>query len=399
MAIFNFETSDTRFKYSTNIGELERRWKVTREAMEKENIDCLVLANFNRLFGGINRYLTDIAVPLYPLTSLFHRDPDKGISVFMHGEKNSGRVPPYQANKGLKDNISAPYLPSICYSDNYLAVEAVNVIKRYGYKKLGLYGMNTIPAAFYLYLRNNLPEDVEFVDVSRMMDRIKAVKSEYELKMWQKSVEIHDRLMAAVPCLLRPGRIEKDVASDVIKLALDLDCEDFNVMTGADPLRPTIHNCMLQNNIIRQGDAVEFLIEVAAPSGIWAECGRLFSLGEPDPELRRAYDNAVDLQNTIAPLCKPGVQVSKLFAYLNDQLGKRGYLPETRIFAHGQSYDIVDRPIFSAEEDMVLEEGMFFALHPTCATERVSCYVCDNYVVEKDGARRMSKTPMEFFII
>lgn len=90
----------------------------------------MVMANFNRLFGGMSRYLTDIASPLYPLTSLFHRDPEKGISVFMHGEKNSGRVPSYQANKSLKDNICAPYLPSICYSDHYLAIEAVKVIKR-----------------------------------------------------------------------------------------------------------------------------------------------------------------------------------------------------------------------------------------------------------------------------
>lgn len=395
MVKFNYETSETRFKYPTDIAELERRWKVTREAMAKDDIDCLVMANFNRLFGGMSRYLTDIASPLYPLTSLFHRDPDKGISVFMHGERNSGRVPSYQANKGLKDNICTPYLPSICYSDNYLAVEAVKVIKRYGYQRLGFYAMNTIPAAFYLYLRENLP-GVEFVDMSRTLDLIKAVKSEYETGMWQKSVDIHDQLMAAVPCLIRPGRTEHDVASDIIKMAMDLDCEDFNVMTGADPLKPCIHNCMLQNNVIHKGDAVVILIEVAAPSGIWAECGRVFSLGAPDPELVKAYETNIALQDMIAAKAAPGTKASEVYDALQIELAARGYLPETRFCAHGQSYDVVDRPIFVPEEDMTLQEGMFFAAHPTVANERVSCFVCDNFIVEKGGARRMSKTPVAF---
>ena len=42
-----------RFRFRTDEKEMERRWKATREAMKRQEIDCLVLWGDNQIFGGV----------------------------------------------------------------------------------------------------------------------------------------------------------------------------------------------------------------------------------------------------------------------------------------------------------------------------------------------------------
>jgi Xaa-Pro aminopeptidase len=129
--------------------------------------------------------------------------------------------------------------------DNYLAEEAVQVARKNGYKEIGCSYQNMLPAAFYLYLKNNL-SGVEIIDFSDPLDHIKAVKSEYELNLWGRVVEIHDELMAAIPALMRSGRTEREVTNDIYSLALGYDCECFNIMMGSDPKMPLLNQHFYQ---------------------------------------------------------------------------------------------------------------------------------------------------------
>lgn len=141
------------------------------------------------------------------------------------------------------------------------------------------------------------------------------------------------------------------------------------------------------------------LIEVSGPMDIWGECGRMFSMGDPSNELRKAFEDSAKLQKWTAGQSIPGARPSEIFTELNKQLAAMGYAIETRIFAHGQSYDIVDRPIYTTDETMILEENMFVALHPICANKEASCYNCDNFVIKKDGAVKLNKTPTELIVL
>ena len=64
--------------------------------------------------------------------------------------------------------------------------------------------------------------------------------------------------------------------------------------------------------------------------------------------------------------------------------------PEGRLFAHGQGLDMVERPAFSGGESMKLEENMFFAVHPAAVTPDAFGSACDNFLVTKDGAERIT---------
>lgn len=384
-----------RFLYKTDITEMERRWKVTKETMKKEEIDCLVLYSFDRVFGGVMKYLTDLQVPLYSQMALFSQE---GLHVIGHGGWGGKAYQDYVDFLNLVDNISVPSLASTLYGDNFMPEEAAKIIKGRGFKKIGLVGMSYIPAAVYKYLLENL-KDAEFVNASQMMDEIKAVKSEYELDLFSKSVKLHDDLMAAVPTFLRVGRTERQVANLIRNLANDMFCPEVNVILGRHQTSPILNPYLYANDVIQPGDHFQLLIEVAAPGGVWAECGRMFSMGEPKPVMEKACADSLYLQAYLAEKSKPGARPSEIFHELNRMLEEMGYWPEKRIFAHSQSYDIVDRPCWVAEETMVLKENMFFAMHPTCANEHVSCYNCDNFVVTKDGGKKLSTTPAKIIVV
>lgn len=54
---------------------------------------------------------------------------------------------------------------------------------------------------------------------------------------------------------------------------------------------------------------------------------------------------------------------------------------------------MVERPAFSADETLTLEENMFFAVHPAAVMESVFGAVCDNFLVTANGVERITQTP------
>ncbi|MHB8132441.1 MAG: hypothetical protein ACYDEX_26100, partial [Mobilitalea sp.] len=103
---------------------------------------------------------------------------------------------------------------SLNYTHDLDANIAVKVIKDSKAKKLGIVGFGTVSAAFYQHLKDNLNE-VEIVNATDLVDEIKAIKSETEIRFIRKAVHIHDVAMSAVPTILRPGRNENEIRAEL----------------------------------------------------------------------------------------------------------------------------------------------------------------------------------------
>jgi len=363
--------------------------------MAKEQVDCIVLYNVDRRLGGAIKYFTDIPIGCYPASVLF--PIEGGMTYIGHGAHGRNAIFPYAA-RGVDNNIAVPGMPVMRYTDYDIAIEEVKIIREKGYKKVGLFRMNMISAALYKYLVENLP-DVEFLDVSDMIDEIKAIKSVEELELLKSVVYLHDFLLAAVPCFLRPGRTEREIVDDIQCAAMRMGASNLNVLCGSDPFKPVLTQYFFQNRRVNKGDMFQCLIEVDGPSGYWGEIGRVWGLGEPPEVMQKAFSDSAELQRHIGSLAKPGVKAADLLAELNRCLADRGYEPETRLYAHGQGYDMVERPSFVEKEDMVLKENMFLAIHPTCANEKTSAYCCDNYLVTRDGGKRLNKSSQELIVV
>jgi len=154
------------------------------------------------------------------------------------------------------------------------------------------------------------------------------------------------------------------------------------------------------NREIKEGDQVSVLIEVNGPGGLYTEIGRLFSIGKPLQEWQDAFGVAVEAQEVTLNLLKPGANPKDIWDANNEFLQKKGHRPERRLYAHGQGYDLVERPLIRDDEPMLIKAGMNITVHPCAITENLWATVCDNYLVTEDGVSDcLYKTPKEIIII
>ena len=244
------------------------------------------------------------------------------------------------------------------------------------------------------YLYNNLP-DVEFVDFSRSFNEIKAVKSEEELELARKCVRAHEHLIDTVPSLLRPGRFEYEILADLEHRSRYIGCDNIgNIAVGSASLGkgPAFYKNFRANRCLEAGDAVAVMIEVSGPGGIYGEVSRTFCLGEPKQSLLDLFEIAKNAQYAVANAMKPGVKGKDLDRVYNDYVTQFGIEKNARFVGHGQGYDMMEAPTIGPREEMEIKENMFFAIHPRIVKNGEVAMCCDNFVVTKEGALRMTRT-------
>ena len=83
--------------------------------------------------------------------------------------------------------------------------------------------------------------------------------------------------------------------------------------------------------------------------------GRVFFLGKVPSELQEAYELCKETQKVTLKLLKPGADPGEIWRANNEFPVKKGQLPETRLYAHGQGYDLVERPAIRDDAPMKLK--------------------------------------------
>jgi len=116
--------------------------------------------------------------------------------------------------------------------------------------------------------------------------------------------------------------------------------------------------------------------------------------------LQDAFGASMEAQKLSLSLLKPGADPKDIWDAHNAFLEKKGYFPERRLYAHGQGYDLVERPLIRYDEPMKIRAGMNLTVHPTASNERVWAGVTDNYLVTEDGVSPcLHATPKEIIVV
>jgi Xaa-Pro aminopeptidase len=392
--------AEERIRAAIPLRELERRWSAVRQAMKVAGIGALILQNDNQYLGGYVRYFIDVpAEQAYPMSVLFPQDDE--MTVISHGgAPPSLPGPPEWAVRGVKERISRAYIRTIQFTNTWDAEEAVRVLKERKDKRVGVVGLGMMGAAFYVYLKENLP-GVEIVEATDLVDRIRAVKSEDELAFVRSAIEVQDAVLAAVPTIVRPGKYEYQLRSEIARILTDLGSEEQLIMLSSAPpgMRAANIPSFYQNRQIRRGDQVLIMIEPNGPGGFYGEIARIWCLGEPPEELLRLWQISLEAQKLAAGLARPGASPGDILKSVNEFLVANGQAPENRIFAHGQGYDLVERPAFLPEEDMLLQANMVVSIHPVAASPTAFAFCCDDFLVTRRGGERLHQTPQQVFVI
>ena len=381
-------------------GELARRWQAARKEMGVRKIDALVMQNANDWLGGYVKWFTDLpATNGYPKTVIFHAgEPMTMIEMGGTGvvRKLKGADP---VHRGIDEVIGSPSFLSVNYTDNYHADCALSVLKPRSYRTIGLVGPGSMPHAFVTRLQGGLA-GTSFVDATDFIDRLKAIKSDEEIALTRRCAKMQDAVFAKVAKAIKPGMRDIDVTALAQHEGQLLGSEQGIFLGSSSPVgqRAPFAPRHMQGRTLHAGDHLVLLIENNGPGGFFAEIARTLVLGKASNELIDGFEAMKEAQDHTLSLMKPGASCRDIAIAHDAYMRKRGLPPELRLYAHSQGYDMVERPMLRADETMVIEANMNFAVHPGYETPSMWTTICDNYMVEANGVGEcLHKTEKKVF--
>ncbi len=379
-------------------GELNRRWQAVRLMMKENKLDFLLFQSSHSFFHGNLKWFTDMSCPdAYPSTVIFPREDD--MTVITHGPRpTTGTSAPPELIPGVKKIITLPMILSMSYSSNFDGEKVVAELAPYKNCRIGIVGMSFMSAFFYKYVTGHL-NSVKFEDFTDPVDEIKAVKSDEEIEFIKNTCRLEDALWDYVLTLLKPGVTTSYIRRNLISKSLELGAAYANIAVGAAP-GGTAARIMAPDRIIQEGDQIVALIETDGPGDFWGELSRTACLGKISPELEQQFELAKEAQQLTVNLLQPGTPAGVCWDANNAFLRSKGFPEEGRVYAHGQGYDMVERPALDNLEKMKVQANMVIAVHPEVRSEKAQGWVCDDFLVTKSGkAERLHQTPQKIFVL
>jgi Xaa-Pro aminopeptidase len=382
---------------------MQRRWKAARAEMAARGIDALLMQNNNDWLGGYVKWFTDLpAVNGYPRSVVFHATDLMSVSEmgsFGGTRKLDGSD---SVHRGVGEILFTPGFSSVAYTENYQAELIAGDLKRRGVKTIGWLGKGSIPNAFVTYVENALSGQAKFVDATEFIDRLKAIKSPEEIEFVRRCAEMQDAAFARVLEKIRPGMRDNDITALAQYEGRLLGSEQGLFLGSSAPLgqRSDFINQHQQGRVLQKGEHFTLLIENNGPGGMYAEIARTIVLGKASNEVIDGFEAMKEAQDHTLSLCKPGASCAEIAQKHDAFMTARGLPAEKRLYAHGQGYDLVERPLIRADETMTLEPGMNLAVHPGYQSNSVFAVICDNYIItDKGPSECLHKTEKKVFEI
>ncbi|HVN22755.1 MAG TPA: M24 family metallopeptidase [Syntrophorhabdales bacterium] len=353
-----------------SLQERDRRWNSIRRSMEEAGLNGLLVVSDGHLERrGSIRYIADVSAKLLYGYVVFPLNGEPILICNKPGWIKDRRPVPFRGGWIID---SEPYVPAIV-----AAIRELNLDKG----PIGIEG-DFLPAPVYQALLTELP-DVMF-SASAIVHELKMIKSAEELQLIEKGVEMVDKAYEACVefvCTRKSNLTWNDITAEVCRVLYRLGSEDI----GGYPLSHA-------TDIMKGGDIYNLYPEPQAPGGHWMQFGRLIALGEPDKELRPAWDLDTKAQELAAEKLKPGNTGGDVARAINDALKGSAYTGASRGSGHGVGLDIIERPFISLDDETVLKPGMVVAIHPVFDPHPALFEACaDMFVVTEGKPRKLSR--------
>jgi Xaa-Pro aminopeptidase len=386
-----------RLNTPISTAELERRWKAVRAAMERDRIDVLVMQNNNDHMGGYVKYFTDIpAGNGYPVTVVFPRDDL--MTVVMQGPFGGAEALTAEGDgvrRGVKRVLTTPSYASAFYTNDYDPELAASALTPFAKGTIGLVCTYQMSLAMGESLKRRFA-GARFVDASELVDKIKAIKSEEEMELIVRTARMQDGAMQAAFDAIRPGMRDRDVVAAAQFYSQTHGSEQGLYLCASAPLGTPMKFAPkhMQNRVIKAGDYVALLVEDSGPGGFYTELGRNCVVGKAPQQMKDELAFTLESRRITLDLLKPGTPAKEVWEKFNEFMRRNGRPEETRLYCHGQGYDLVERPLIRHDEPMAIEKDMNIVVHPTYIHKGMLSWVCDNYLIGSNGpGERLHRFP------
>ena len=390
-------------KANLSMKEFERRKAVIRKAMADEKVDIVLAGGSDKWEQrGMVRYLTGYYVPIFEEYVLL---PMNGpLTFFAHYSYGAKHAHDYPAIE------KADFIPLEDLNTDP-GKRVAQYINEYKPAKLGVTRTN-ISAAFYLSVMAHLNPKIEVIDFTHQFDVARMPKSDEELALSEAGIKINEDAFFAYLKGVREGGTELDAVTEAMYVVSKAGCEDqyWMVGSGATPAQGSIPLAYDRNHVWKKGDLNVVVIEIAGIGGHFGEITHLISLGEPAPEVYRAFNAVSEAQKLGAAAIKPGVPIGDVADLIEQYFVDQGFYPKDpadkaasttgNLLGHGQGLDTMELPYIVSGDKTIIQSGTRINIHPNVALPSgVRAISCDCYVATDKGSRRLSNMPYDLIVV
>ena len=229
---------------------------------------------------------------------------------------------------------------------------------------------------------------------------LRSRKSPAEVAALREAGAAIDRVHAAVPGWLRPGRTELEVAADVAA-AITREGHvraDF-VIVASGPNGASPHHDPT-GRVLQRGDAVVVDIGGTMPTGYCSDCTRVYALGGPAAEFTAYYEVLRDAQEAACAAVRPGVSAEAVDAAARVPITEAGYGPEfVHRTGHGIGLETHEDPYIVAGNAEPLAPGMAFSVEPGIYPGPHGARIEDIVVCTDQGYERLNHVTRELVVV
>jgi Xaa-Pro aminopeptidase len=229
---------------------------------------------------------------------------------------------------------------------------------------------------------------------------LRSVKGPAEIAALLAAGEAIDRVHAAVPGFLRPGRTEREVAAEIgdAIIAEGHERVDFAIVASG-PNGASPHHTAA-DRVLQRGDAVVVDIGGTMPSGYCSDCTRTYVIGAAPPGFATYYQVLKDAQDAACAAVRPGVAAEDIDAAAREPIAAAGYggffIHRT---GHGIGLETHEDPYIVAGNTEALQPGNAFSVEPGIYPGPDGARIEDIVVCTPDGCQRLNNASRELVVV
>jgi Xaa-Pro aminopeptidase len=395
-----------------SLRERDRRWKVTRAAMEARGLDCLVLWGWPAVWD----FYTANARFLAPIGG----NAEFNVLVFpLNGEPTSFvMMPTFVAGwRAAQDWITDVRAKRVSWADSVAGRLAELGLTK---ARIGMDGLagpldpdGWVPHSCYTRLAELVPQ-AELINLDDMMEVIRTVKSAEELQMLAQAARLGDLMLTTCRDTARPGVRESEVVGRMMESMIANGGEEPTLFLWACDALPYPHPFRMPTvRAMQRGDVI--ICEIHPKTGgYYTHVERTFSLGAPKAGHQRIYDGCIAAYEEGMRNFGPGKPISVAMDRVRDVIHERGLgMCETGIHGHGLAsleYPRYRHHAIAADQAALkklgdaFQPGMVFAFNidlfdPQFHDGKTGCVFAETVVITETGAQRMHAYPMDLQVL
>ena len=240
-----------------------------------------------------------------------------------------------------------------------------------------------------------------FINGDKMLEQLRIIKEEEEIKCLAKAAEIADKTFEEVIKYIKPGITEKDISDKIKELLIDFGGEGLSfepiVASGPNSSMPHYND---DKRVIEEQDLI-ILDYGCTYKGYCSDISRTVFVGEPTEEQKKIYEIVLRANKEAEKKVREGITAGEIDKTARKIIADEGYgeyfICRT---GHGIGLAVHEAPYIKAGNEEVLKTGMAFSVEPGIyIPNKFGMRVEDIVIVDGEGSIILNKANKNIVVV